>query len=50
MVSDRYRSLYRRSIYIIEAFQKALYTLNSPPVVSVNLGGVRVLRGFYREL
>ena len=35
MGSYRYRSLtYRRSIYLIEA----LYTLNSPPVVSFKLG------------
>ena len=28
---------YRRSVYLLEALLEALYTLNSPPVVSVNL-------------
>ena len=34
MGSYRYRRHYRRSKYLIEA----LFTLNSPPVVSFNLG------------
>ena len=36
--SYRFGSLIRRSIYLIEALKKPLYTPNSPPVVSFNSG------------